>query len=359
MITALAIGPDGTPVTGQFVGFECYAKNSSYKPLVYNYSSGDSVFGKTFNNMKFVVGLFFLMLKNKPRVVYFTSSRSIFGFVRDFFIIVYACLFRAKLVNHLHGADFVSFYNGLSSINKKLVDLVYKKIDVSIVLSESMFEQYSKYTDTMELFSVPNCYSLKGGSDTSEYIKVDGTLKVLYLSNLMCSKGVLELVDAIAELKQKSFKIELKIAGNYLPDHLMSSEQIKQEFNKRGAGVAEYIGSVSGTKKTEVLEWADCLVLPTYYPTEAQPICIIEGMATGCYIISTKHRYIPDLIKSSNGELVEPKSVEGLVRAFEKIIVNNKLLEDVKKYNREYAKMNHSLTNYVTQIDSIVGGLID
>ncbi|MEQ8808062.1 MAG: glycosyltransferase family 4 protein, partial [Imperialibacter sp.] len=54
---------------------------------------------------------------------------------------------------------------------------------------------------------------------------------------------------------------------------------------------------------------AHVFILPTYYPTECQPVSIIEAMNAGNAIISTFHAAIPEYVKTDvNGVLVEKMS---------------------------------------------------
>ena len=352
----LAIGPDGNPITGQYMAFNSFVRHSNIQLNVVTFGGGESLFKKLKSNITFIFSFIIQLIKNRPNVIYFTSVRSMQGFLRDFLIINIGKLFKAKVVNHLHGADFNLFFDNAPSYIKPIIDWTYRKIDCSIVLSELMKDQYKRYEKSMDIAAIPNCYD-----NSINYVQVDKkhkVLRLLYLSNLMRSKGIIELLDAVSTLKDKGVNIELKVAGNFLSDHLKKATELEQEFHAKNKGYAEYLGPVRGTDKLDLLAWADCLVLPTYYPTEAQPICVIEAMAAGCYIISTNHNYMPDLIKPKNGELVTPQSVDELMLAIERISKKEELLNQVKIYNSQYAKNNFSLSSYVNRIDSIIFNLI-
>ena len=71
-------------------------------------------------------------------------------------------IFNKKVINHLHGADFLEFYSN-SGILKNIIFWSYSQIDVSIVLLPSMINQYSSFKK-MKIEVISNCYS-------SEYLK--------------------------------------------------------------------------------------------------------------------------------------------------------------------------------------------
>ena len=55
-------------------------------------------------------------------------------------------------------------------------------------------------------------------------------------------------------------------------------------------------GLVEGETKEALLRNAHFFVLPTSYLNEGQPIAIIEGLAFGCAVISTRHCTIPEML---------------------------------------------------------------
>lgn len=356
MTKLLAIGPDGNPITGQYVSFKNYVQNSRFFPTSLFYKSGHGIKFKYIWNVFFIFKLLYILFKVRPNAIYFTSSRSFQGFLRDIFIVSLGKLFRAKVVNHLHGADFKLFYNNSNRNVQYMIDWVYRKIDISIVLSDSMHEQYSRYQSSMIIKSVANAYGQLKFTDVNDDNQEN--LKLVYLSNLMRSKGILELLEALKLVKEQNINVELKVAGSFLSDHLMSSRQLEAEFVNLNYGICEYLGSVQGSEKNALLNWADCLILPTYYPTEAQPICIIEGMASGCVIISTKHNYIADLVKPENGVLVKSKSITELALAISNVASDRSYIDKVKQFNKQFASITFSLDRYVNQIDNIINELL-
>lgn len=358
--TVFAVGPVNEPVTGQSSAFDAYVNNSSVSLKIIYYSANGHVIFKLLNNCKFIFRLFFQFIRYRPDVIYFTSSRSTQGFVRDFFMVFYASVFDTKIINHLHGADFLSFFNGSNVFLRMLIDWVYKKITVSIVLSNSMKEQYFRYTDSMKLEVVENCYLSTSDHKTvnNEVVDNNTPIRLLYLSNLMCSKGVLDFLSALSLLKINNIPFKAKVVGRFLSDHIMQANELEIEFDRLNNDVAEFMGPMYGHDKNLVLSWADCLVLPSYYPTEAQPICIIEAMASGCYIVSTKHNYIPDLVSSKNGALVEVNNIEEIYKAIADISGDRAKVEKVKSFNRHYARDRFSVNSYVTGLDSIVFNLL-
>jgi len=72
--------------------------------------------------------------------------------------------------------------------------------------------------------------------------------------------------------------------------------------------MVDYLGFVSGQKKNELLREADLFCFPTFYQNENQPVNLIEAMAFGLPILTTRWRSIPELFPSNYAGLVETRS---------------------------------------------------
>lgn len=353
------IGPLAGVVTGQSVAFTTFVNNSKHEHVVLDINSeGMAFFSKVILNVNVVFFLLVSLFKCDGNV-YFTSSRSRVGFCRDLFVIFFSkIIFHRYIVNHLHGADFLEFRASLTSFEKKLLDFFYRLIDISIVLTSGMKEQYDSLYPNMDIAIVPNFYQkalIDNKSDLGLFFS-RGALKVAYLSNIMKTKGILELVTAVSELSNH-LSIELVIAGKPMDDSECSAKDIISLIKKitKNNHHIKHVGLLNVTSKAYLLTEADILVLPSYYPTEAQPLCLIEGMALGCLLITTRHNYLPELVSHGiNGYLVEKHSSQDIKNALMKCVNFPEQLEEIKKFNVGFAQSNYSQISYVTAIDDII-----
>ena len=116
---------------------------------------------------------------------------------------------------------------------------------------------------------------------------------------------------ASQRLAERHFKISLRllVAGTFV-----TSEE-KREFEQLSdqpgaANLVEYFGFVSGEKKHQLLREADLFCFPTYYENENQPVNLIEAMAFGLPILTTRWRSIPELFPANYPGLVDVRSPE-------------------------------------------------
>jgi glycosyltransferase involved in cell wall biosynthesis len=76
------------------------------------------------------------------------------------------------------------------------------------------------------------------------------------------------------------------------------------------ADMVQYFGFVSGEQKNQLLREADLFCFPTYYENENQPVNLIEAMAFGLPILTTRWRSLPELFPAHYAGLVNIRSPE-------------------------------------------------
>ena len=52
----------------------------------------------------------------------------------------------------------------------------------------------------------------------------------------------------------------------------------------------------SSNEKIRIFQESDIFALPTWYPLEGQPVAIIEAMAAGLPVLTTRHATITDIL---------------------------------------------------------------
>jgi glycosyltransferase involved in cell wall biosynthesis len=313
----LLVGPLIPPVHGQALAFTRFVESiDEDKKIVVNTNLEDkSKVGKIFGTFKTLFTIAFKALFSKYDVVYFTCSRSFLGSIKDIVLINLVSLRKVKIVNHLHGSDFYEFLHNLPSWYQKILIYSYKKVAISIVLLDSMKEQFSDFKD-MKVEVVSNFYDKE--LDEKFVEKDTNKINLVYLSNIMSSKGIFELIEAFEELSRKYDNIYLNIAGGYISDEYMSIDEVKEKFEKAISqnDRIKYLGKTFGEDKVRLLQSSDIFVLPSYYKSEAFPISIIEAMACENAIVTTNYKYLPEIVDRNNGIVLDNISSENLVDAF-------------------------------------------
>ncbi len=350
----LMCGPVAPPVHGQSLSFTLITENySCNKKYIVNHNfKNRKIYERVLTTVTVVLKCFFYLLTKKIDLIYFSSSRSVGGCIKDICLINLASLFKIKLINHVHGADFENLILNKPKVFTKIIEFSYNKVAISIVLLESMKEPFRRFK-TMQLKVLPNFYdpSLDEYSCTTSM----SAIEVLYLSNIMKTKGILELIDAFALYSTKNPNVKLNIVGGFVGDYECSAQEIENLFYEKikDTDNITYHGILNGKEKCEILYRSSIFVLPTYHVSEAFPISIIEAMRAGCGIITTRHNSLPDIINSSNGILIDMHDVQQLAVAMDFLSKNTTLLNKIKHTNITEAKRKYSLDANLQQLNQI------
>lgn len=257
--------------------------------------------------------------------------------------------YKKKVILHIHGAEYMVFFDKLSKKKKRQVIDTLQVADMVIALSN---EWKNKFDNK---FGLTNCYVLENGINTEKLAPAIVDTKknqtsFVTLGRLGKRKGTYDLVDAIEIARKKVPNIRCYLAGDGEIDKFCNIIVERGLQNN-----IEVVGWADFTKKLELLSKVSTVVLPSY--NEGLPMSILEGMATGKAIISTTVGAIPEVVKEENGILIQPGDVQALADALVKCSTNLKMLEDMsqKNINKIYEQfsmksMHLELMSYYKQV---------
>ena len=329
----VAVGTLPPPHDGQSVAFEMLARHLSttwgrFEIIdVSIRGAGSAEAGTTGRGRAYVLGLHALvraLARQRGDPMYLTIAQSLRGFLRDAAFISVARLFRSPVICHLHGGNYGAFFDSQNRLVRTLIRFFLRRASAILILGDSLRAMF-EFDPILQarLWVVPNAVppDIPIARDPRTLRLAGGARpQLLYLSNLVESKGYFTVLESVARLAEEyGLEAEVHFCGRFLTnpsdDRIVKSPDqaralFEREVERMGlSGSVTYHGSVSGAEKLDRLRRADFLVLPTRYDNEGQPICILEAMAFGIPVISTRYRAIPELIRDEEtGYLVSPDS---------------------------------------------------
>lgn len=293
-------------------------------------------------------------------VVYISAARTRFGFFRNAYIIVLSALFKRKIIVHFHCGEYNEFLDKNGKFFIYFAKYLFEKVDVSIILGNSLLKNYNSiYNNKMQVFVIPNGIKIQ---KKTNYVKNNGDIKILFMSNLIESKGYLDLLEAINILvnKNRIKNLKLDICGKFLNHEDNTSFSNLEEYisnfknfisTNKLTNYINFHDLVTGNLKECLFQECDIFVLPTYYSTEAQPLSILEALSYGKIVISTSHRGIPDMvIDGHNGLIVDKKSPKSISEAVLKLINNESLYKEMSLNAKIHVEKNFSYENFEKKI---------
>jgi glycosyltransferase involved in cell wall biosynthesis len=263
------------------------------------------------------------IIQPKITVVYLSIGISGVGFFRDIIFIWLAYIRKVRIILQLHGGGYKIFYSGQNRLFKLVIKNTLVKANTIIVLSSYLVDEFDFLPDYKnKLQIIHNTANVEKSQLTFQRDFASTPLKILYMSNLIVSKGYLDLLESAKYLTK--LDIEITFCGNFLETGNEQST-IQNRFMDRINDIAnngriKFLGVVSGDKKWEIFKQSHIFVLPTYYKYEGQPISIIEALAFRMPIITTNYRSMQGMVvENFNGFFVDPKSPEQIAMSIRKL----------------------------------------
>lgn len=314
---------------------------------------GKLSFGKLTAFGKLLVEIQQKVKRMKPELVYVTPNAKGGAFFKDFIVVQMLKAMGCKVVAHYHN-------KGVSTKqDSKVYDWCYrrffKRLKV-ILLSPALYHDVEKYVSTSDV-----CYCANGIEETVQGIRFErnnAVPKLLFLSNMIESKGVVVLLDALRILKEKGCSFECKFVGAESKE--IDSAKFCKLVEERGLqGLATYVGKKYGEEKQHVYEETDIFVFPTFYHNECFPLVLLEAMEYAIPCISTNEGAISDIIEDGKtGFVVERQNPEQLEGRIETLLNDKKLREEMGSAGRIKFEQEFALRKFEERMTDVLGTLL-
>ena len=352
----LIIGPQPEPITGNSLSNHIV---STFLPKYTDIQT--DIINTSYKALKEDLGVFSIekvlyyikQYKNIGKIkhcdkVYITTGQTFFGVLKYLPYFLVSKFFKKELIVHIHGNHLHKEFENLKGIKKAVFHKILSMVDKGIVLSPSLRKNLEPFLETQNIYILENFVEDFLFDNPSQ--KYYSKLRVIYLSNLMQEKGILDLLEALKLLTEHNIKFEAKIAGGIDESLRVTVEKALGELQN-----VKYLGLVYGKEKKELLEWGNTFVFPTYYAMEGQPISIFEAMATGNIIITTQHAGIPDVFEEGkNGFYVDKNSPQDITSKLIKVNENIEGCKIISEHNRKEAKEKYQVNQFIEKLKNIL-----
>jgi len=255
-------------------------------------------------------------------LIYTALSGSLLGYLRNLYAFSRIIPQDTNVICPIHNGNVGELWE--KQFVRPTVKLLLDRVTKFIALSETLTKRLTTVVPANRVEVVPNSidkHVLVSDLEFEQKCRKAASrneLRVLFIGNMIRSKGYMDVVEAIHQLKVRGHKVCADFIGRWV------HESDRKDFEKRVKllGLHRIIrhhgGIVDRQRIKEFLLQADVFVLPSYYPYEAQPITIIEAINAGIPVVATNHAGIPEMIQDGvNGFLIEPHDPVSLT---EKII---------------------------------------
>lgn len=277
------------------------------------------------------------------------------GFLKDAPFVLLCKMFGRKIVIHQHNKGMANDVD--RHIYRWLLPMVYRNTKV-ILLSWRLYPDIEKVVKREQVMICPN-----GIIDTNinapSAERHDDVPHILFLSNLIVSKGVLVLLDALKTLKEKGCRFVCDFVGGETKE--LDARRFAREIGARGLdGIAVYHGRKYGKDKEDFWRMADMFVFPTYYFNECFPLVILEAMMYGLPVISTDEGGIRDEVKDGrNGFVVKPQDATAIADAIGRLLDDKVTRKRMGAEGRRIFKERFNMKCFENNIKRILSDCIE
>ena len=295
---------------------------------------------------------------------------------RDWLVMLFCRPFFKRVILHWHAAGMAKWLETATTIGSRtLTYRLFRPVDLSLVLSRYNFADAEKLLShairvvnngipdpcpDFEVSLLPRRqrdFAVRKQVFTGEIPAAPLTVKILFLAHCTREKGIFAAAESVLranrELAARRLPMQLKLltAGNFV------SEEEKAEFDRLRenpvfAVTVSHLGFVSGEQKTELLRDAEMFLFPTCYLGENQPVNLIEAMAFGLPIVTTRWRSLPEMLPPDYPGLVSGQHPDEIAATILKVLAEKSGVQ-VRRHFRERFTLERHLADLAAAIHSV------
>jgi len=286
-----------------------------------------------------------------PNICIFFISVGFTAFAVDAMLIQLLAMHRIPYVPYFHGTGYSNYRRNGSALQKKIVQKMLSRAHGGIILGERLKADVNFYIPNDRLYVLPN-----GVPDVDATLershRNDGKVHILFLSNLVKTKGPMEFLKMAKSVLEKTGNVRFVMVGRIVDEKFYQDLTLFRDMEGLTKDV-EILGPMYDREKEALLSSTDILVFPTYKDTF--PLVNLEAMQWGIPVISSNEGAIPDIIRDGvNGYIVDPHNIDQLASRVLELVRDPALRIRMGKSGRELYEKNYSIEAYEKNVGEAI-----
>jgi len=350
----------GASLMGSYVNSSKKIKDT-FECSFINLSASKSI--ETIGKLSIKKALFFIQLlisitkalvQKKYDLCYVTITSHGTAFYKDFLVVSIMKIFGKKIILHFHNKG-VAKGTLANKFNRPLYKFILggKKTRI-ILLSPLLYYDIKQYVEPNRIYycanGIPPNYN---GISNPPVSKNDVPPRLLFLSNMIVTKGVLVLLEACVQLKKRNITFECHFVGDWLDITEASFNQKVREMNLSKNVFAH--GKKYDQGKNEFYKQSDIFVFPSLYDSEAFPLVLLEAMQFELPVIASNIGGIPDIVMDNKtGYIILKNNVEDLVTKLISLINDPLLRKKMGEAGKKRFEENFTLNKFEDRLIKIM-----
>jgi hypothetical protein len=307
------------------------------------------------------------------RIIYVNLGQSKLALIREGFslsIRSFLPIQKPSIIS-LHGSVFLSWSK--KDLEAKLLLQITKAAKYITILGPNHKQKLVELGISREKIAiVDNTCLLEplGEKEILQKQQIEEPIKLLHLSSLVETKGYLEFVEAVKKISATSnLKIEAILCGKItdrkqdnlrFPDPNDAKQWIEKQIdsiNRCNRFCLHWVDGAVGEEKAKLFREAQIFVLPTRYSVEAQPIVILEALASGCAVITTKVGEITTTLSDREALLLDDYSSTAIAGAIELLAKNGDRRRELAVNGLFLFNQRFSFTKHIERWEELLNNL--
>ena len=274
------------------------------------------------------------------------------------------CLFLATFGWNSSGCARVAALNGsvftswsIRSIEARLFRWVIRRCDYITCLGNAHAESLIALgIPERKIVIMPNVCEYDGVDIdflTSKHELNGAPVEVLFLSSLIDTKGFPEYLEALCLLGEDGgYEVNATLCGPItitpFSDRFKTVEEAEGWIDQKIAFINNSLNvrirrvvEARGVEKKALFEKSHVFVLPTRYRVEAQPLAVIEAMASGCAVVTSAVGELPSTVDAESAIILSKPNVSNVTEALKKLCSDEVLRAELavgalKRFNLDF-----------------------
>lgn len=271
------------------------------------------------------------------------------GFLKDAPFVWLCKWLGRRVIIHQHNKGMAACAGRLPY--RWLLPLTYRHTTV-ILLSWRLYADVEQVVERSQVRICPNGIPDQAATPEPAAAQRGDLPRLLFLSNLLVSKGVIDLLDACRLLKEAGYRFTCRFVGSETSE--MDAARFAREVHLRGLDeTVDYAGPQYGAEKDKAIAQCDALVLPTL--NDCFPLVLLEAMRSARPVVTTDVGATADLTEDGRTGLIarkhDPKDLAEKIRT---LLDHPDLAARMGQEGRERFMAHYSLGRYEAAVQSLL-----
>jgi glycosyltransferase involved in cell wall biosynthesis len=278
------------------------------------------------------------LVTRRPDAVYFTLAPTGAAFYRDCAFVAIMKLAGVPRIYHLHGKGIRARL--AAPWRRRLYRWAFREAWV-IHLAERLVPDLEDLVPRARVAIVPNGVADRRAPDPGTR---GARPRLLFLSNMIESKGPLVLLEALGLLRARGVAFEATFAGSGCDDGVL--DRFHAEVRRLGLErQVRYVGPAYDEAKHRLLDEHDVFVFPTC--NDAFPLVALEAMQAGIPVVTTHEGALPEIVEDGEtGLLVPPRDPEALAGCLAALAADPSMRRRMGARGRERHEQRYTLAAF-------------